>query len=78
MKPKSQYRSVNDRDGSEVYSGASEVDASKAARKAAEDNAQRQHLAPATGSVWKDGKRVFYYECDPTIRRAPRKIFLNF
>jgi len=72
------YRAFNDRDGSEVYSGTSEIDASKAARKAAEDNAQRQAIAPSPGSVWKDGKRVFYYECDPTVgRMKARKIHLT-
>jgi hypothetical protein len=78
MKDKSQYRVVNDRDGSEIYSGPSEKDAARAARNAAESNASRQALAPATGSVWKDGKRVYYYECDPTMGRLKaRKIFLT-
>jgi hypothetical protein len=78
MRTKPQYRAVNDRDGSEVYSGPSEKNAAQHARKAAEDNAKRQSLAPSYGSVWKDGTRVFYYVCDPTMgRMKARKISLT-
>ncbi len=78
MKSKSQYRAINDRNGSEVYAGPSEKNAATHARKAAEDNAQHQHLEPDHGSVWKDGRRVFYYVCDPTVGRVrARKILLT-
>jgi hypothetical protein len=75
-KEKKTWTATNERDGSEVYRGTSETDAARAARKAAEDNARRQSLAPANATVFCEGARKYYYTCDPTMgRMKAQKIF---